>query len=170
MKYDYDRYQKCIYALVHFYSKRSGFSFDDLLSEANEGFLHTVSTYNADKACFHTYLHMVVKGRILNFMNKNKKKEVELNELHIAKTPNPEEAFIFNESINSLSKEAKEVVDTILNTPKEMIDLVKKMSSSRQGHMHVYKSNVTKYFKDKGWQRKKILKAYSEIKTTFGWS
>ena len=65
------------------------------------------------------------------------------------------------------AKEAREVVNVLLNTPAEMIELVKEMSASRQGHMHVYKSNVTKYFKNQGWKRKNILKAYSEIRQTF---
>lgn len=163
----YQQYEDCIRRLVWKYVKKSSFEFDELFSEANQGFLHAVDTYNPNKASFHTHLYWTVNGKLRNYCNNHlnqSTKEVELNEFKLITNHNPESTCIFNNLIENLSKETQEVVQTIFNTPLEMIELVRKMSASRQGHMYVYKSNVTRYFKDLGWKKKKILKAYSEIK------
>ena len=187
----YEKYEKCITKLVHHYVRKSRFHFDELLSEANMGFLHAVDTFDKNKASFHTHCYITINGRLRNYCNKPKQIEVQnkpptlkdgraitlggvlysniyVERDHIdTKKPNPEQKAVFNDLVESMSKEAREVVETILETPKEMLELVKQMSASRQGHMHVYRSNVTRYFKDLGWKRKKILKAYSEIRSTF---
>ena len=166
----YQKYEKCIAKLVWKYAAKSRFHFDELLSEANMGFLHAVDTFNKNKASFHTHCYITINGRLNNYI-KQKDYLNSFDEnitLSVESTrPNPEQNATFNDLVESMSKEAREVVETLLETPKEMLELVKQMSASRQGHMHVYRSNVTRYFKDLGWKRKKILKAYSEIRSTF---
>ena len=163
---EYSKYEKCIQKLVWRYVKQSRFDYDELLSEANLGFLHAVETFDKNKSGMHTHCFITVNGRLQKYCAKPERIESDLDEL-ASPTLNPEQNAIFSDLIENLSKEAREVVETILETPKEMIELVKEMSASRQGHMHVYRSNVTRYFKDLGWKRKKILKAYSEIRSTF---
>lgn len=176
MKITYDiypQYEKSILKLVYAYCRKSPFQFDELLSEANQGFIHAVDTYDHNKAGFHTHLHTTVNGRLRNFIKKIdplSKKQTELNDtLVLSKTPSPEENAIFNNLINSMSSEAVEVIDTILNTPLEMFELIKTMTSNRQGHMHLFRKNVTCFFKEKGWNCAKVNKAYTEIRATFGW-
>ncbi len=193
LTYDcYSEYEKCIQKLVWNYTKRSRFEFDELLSEANQAFIHAVDSYDETKgASFHTWLYITVNGKLKNYCKLTKSKEMQplpaiLNknfdptkkwnnnipwqiDFIDTKEPNPEQNTTFKLLIENLSKEAKEVVDVVLNTPTEMIELVKSMSSNRQGHMHVYKSNIRAYFENKGWKNTLILNCFEEIKSTFNW-
>jgi hypothetical protein len=69
-----------------------------------------------------------------------------------------------------MSQEAREVVETVLNTPKELIDIVREMTCNREGKKHLNKSNITEFFRRKGWPCKVIEASYLEISKTFGWS
>jgi len=166
---DYEQYKKCIYSLVHTWVKKSPFSFDELLSEANLGFLRAVETYDLTKAGFPTHLYITVNGRLSHFVCKKKVVEDELDEWLPGKGDNPEQALVFKELVHNLSTEAREVVEVVLNTPREMIELVRDMTSGRQGKMHLYRSNVTKFYRKRGWSYNKINAAYQEIKNTFNW-
>jgi len=161
----YSEYVKCIHKLVWKYVKKSRFSFDELLSEAHVAFLHTVDTYNSTKASFHTHLYITISGRLRNFISKETETSLPLDREYKSKIPNPEQECTFKNLIENLSKEAKEIVDVVLNTPTEMIELIREMSSNRQGHMHLYRKNVTYFFKNQGWSNKQIFKSYSEIKS-----
>lgn len=61
----------------------------------------------------------------------------------ILKSPalNPERMLIRKESLESLSSEALEMIDTILNAPDEILDLLKTPKSRR-----ITKPRVRKYF------------------------
>lgn len=160
----YQDYEKSIKKLVWYYCKRSRFSFDELLSEANIGFLKAVDTYDENKSCFHTYLIVVVGNRIKNYINQ--KEPIFNDDVNlVSSNRNPEQECSFRNLIENLSAEAREVVDTVLNTPGEMIELVKEMTSNRQGKMHLYKTTITRYFRSKGWRFDMINAAYSEIKS-----
>lgn len=166
---DYPQYEKLIYSLVHKWTDKSRFNYDELLSEANLAFMHALESYDLTKAGFPTHLYITVNGRLLNFINKKRPYEVELDDFLPAKVDNPEQAFIFSELLNGLSAEACEVVDIVLNTPSELVDLVRQMTSNRQGKMHLYKSNVTRFCRGRGWGRVKINRVYQEIRATFDW-
>ena len=183
----YPEYQKCIQKLTWKWVKRSRFGFDELLSEANIGFMKAVDSFDDDKACFHTHLYITVNGRLRNYINQPESLEVQHKRIHndsvescnevqhneyfehqqISNQANPEQNCTFLNLLENLSTEAKEMVDVVLNTPAEMIELVRAMTSNRQGKMHVYKSNVRAYFKAKGWKEALILFCFNEIKSTF---
>lgn len=165
----YAKFEKEIQKLVWKYVNKSRFNFDELLSEANMAFLHAVDTFDRDKSCFHTHLHITVNGRLRNYIKKPGDNNQELDEKLSSNLANPEQEFTFNSMLESFSKEALEVVQTVLNTPIEMVELVKNMTSNRQGKMHLYRSTVTRFFRDKGWSGKQINSAYSEIRSTFNW-
>ena len=167
---DYPKYQKSIYAVVGTWVRKSRFEFDELLSEAHMAFLHAVDTYDLTKASFHTHLYITVNGRLRNYVNKKQVVDEELDDFLASKEDNPEQALLFSEVLEELSREASEVVDVVLNTPGELIELVRQMTSNRQGKMHLYRSGVTRFFKDKGWGATKINRTYTEIKNTFDWS
>lgn len=169
LTYDiYPTYEKCIQKLTWKWVKRSKFDFNELLSETNQAFLKAVDSYDSSKACFHTHLYITINGNLRNYCNQKENQNLEINKLQLSsKIKNPEENACFKNLIENLSKEAKEMVDVVLNTPLEIIELVREMSSNRQGHMHVYKSNIKAYFKAKGWKQALILSCFDEIKSTF---
>ena len=166
----YPEYEKCIQKLTWKWVKRSRFGFDELLSEANIGFMKAVDSFDDDKTCFHTHLHTIINGGLRHYIarqnhfapfTKQMDSDIESNQ------SNPEQHCTFINMIENLSTEAKEIVEVVLNTPSEMIELVKEMSSNRHDKMHVYKSNVWAYFKAQGWKEALILFCFNEIKQTF---
>ena len=160
----YSVYQKCLFKLVHTYVKKSRFSFDELMSEANMGFIKAVDTYNKNKAKFHTHLYITVNGRLSHYCNQKNVFNNFYENLNIEYQPgntNPEQNASFKDLIDSMSTEAKEVINMVLNTPTEMIELVKEMTSNRQGKVHLYKSAVTRYLRTKGWHYYMINETYS---------
>jgi len=163
----YSEYQNCIKKLVWHWVKRSRFGFDELLSEANMAFIKAVDSYKAGRAGFHTHLYITVNGNLRNYCNPPEPLEIQLKDNYHSKFQNPEQTCTFNNLVENLSSETREMVDTVLNTPAEMIELVREMSSNRQGHMHLYRSNVKAYFKAKGWKKSLILSCFNEIKQTF---
>ena len=172
MKITYDiypKYEKCILKLVYKYCKKSRFKFDELLSEANMGFMHAVDTFDEKKASFHTHCHTTVDGRLRNFIRKINPSSISLNDTPVlSKNINPEKNAIFRNLIENMSNEAQEIVDTIFNTPAEMIELSRKMKSSRTENVHIYKNCVYRYFKEKkGWRWRTLQNCYHEICKTF---
>jgi len=170
----YPEYQKCIQKLTWKWVKRSRFGFDELLSEANIGFIKAVDSFDDDKACFHTHLYITVNGRLRNYINQPESLEINFTSyketlaVHEKMSPdNPEQVTGFKLLIENLSTEAKEMVEVVSNTPAEMIELVRAMTSNRQGKVHLYKSNVRAYFKAKGWKTAMIVSCFDEIKSTF---
>jgi len=164
----YPEYQKCIQKLTWKWVKRSRFGFDELLSEANIGFIKAVDSFDDDKACFHTYLYIYLNSHLQNYVTRTMPSDdFPLNGLQASNQANPEQNCTFLNLIENLSSEAKEMVEVVLNTPAEMIELVRAMTSNRQGKMHVYKSNVRAYFKAKGWKTAMIVSCFDEIKSTF---
>ena len=170
---EYPKYELCIKKLVWKYVRKSNFSFEELLSEAGQAFIHAVETYNKTKAGLHTHCFITVNGRLKNYIKNEYKKCYPLNENEqwgYLQYDTPEQNAIFNNLIENLSKEAFEVVQTVLNCPSEIVDLVRTMTSNRQNKMHLYRINITRFFRSKGWSNNQINSAYSEIKQTFNWS
>ena len=132
------------------------------------GFIKAVDTYEPDKACFHTHLYTTVNGRLRNYINQAEVDFLPYNDnKEQPDFKDPEQECAFNNLVENLSDEAREVVNTVLNTPAEMIELVRTMTSNRQGNMHLYKANVTRFFRLKGWPYDVINSAYSEIRSIF---
>lgn len=88
-------------------------------------------------------------------------KEDKFNNLRIGLSSRPiqEERYIKKESFEMLSEEAKEVIETVLNSPDEILDF---FLTSKIGMYS--KRLIKKYFyKNRGWKKKKIDKVFREL-------
>lgn len=89
--------------------------------------------------------------------------QVELSEETIGVPPsedNPERTIIKKDLFEKLSKESKEIVETVLNAPKEVDDVLR---TEKYG---LFSKNLIKqFFLRKGWRKEKISKAFKELKT-----
>ncbi|MFA5355738.1 MAG: hypothetical protein WC302_03370 [Candidatus Paceibacterota bacterium] len=81
-------------------------------------------------------------------------------ELKILPSPrNQEKELIKQEMLSSLSTEAKEVIDIVLNSPAEVIE-----SLTTPTYNCISKSLISKYLKHKNWKKNKIESSFNEIK------
>jgi hypothetical protein len=72
---------------------------------------------------------------------------------------NPERTFLKKETTRNLSKEAKDIIRLIFTSPSEVIEeLVTPV------HECYSKRKICKMLQKKGWERKKVLKAFAEIR------
>jgi hypothetical protein len=85
----------------------------------------------------------------------------ELHERQLAN--NPEEKVIFRDSINRLSKEAKEVIGLVFNTPVELVEFVKYEKDGCALTLNILR-NYLRYY---GWEYRIIENAFQEIKKIF---
>lgn len=71
---------------------------------------------------------------------------------------NPEEEYTKKEGLQRLSAEAKEVMNMILSTPAEIVDML--VTPKRR---HFTKPRIALYLSTKGWSEDQIDHAFSEI-------
>ena len=150
----YEGYEKTIDMLAWKWAKRSYNTFDELKSEGNLAYVLALPQWNSSKAKKSTYLYLKIEGMIRNLACK--KDPIETGKLPTINTDNPLDQLIFKEGIESLSKEAKEVVSLALHCPREIVE----MSGERVG-----KHKIRLYLQKRGWSYYLISECFKEIKT-----
>lgn len=71
---------------------------------------------------------------------------------------NQEDIFIKKESYLKLTSESREVIDTILNAPNEMLEMI---TTSKFGLYS--KRALKKYLMKNGWKERKVNKVFGEL-------
>jgi hypothetical protein len=74
---------------------------------------------------------------------------------------NPENRAVFNDGLNKLSKEAKEVVKIVFNTPSELVEFVR---YHNKGEYKITMDILRDYLRHYGWKHHIIEKTFKEIK------
>ena len=159
MKIEYKNHKKTIYSLAYRYHRTTGIEIEELISSANEEFVKIQKKFNPSKACFNTYLTLKVKGLFWEMARKNRKsKLINVDKILISSKYNPEKHSSFNDLINNLSNDAKEIIKIAFNTPREMIDMLPK--KQMRG---INKTIFIKYLRTKNWSLPKISAAIDDI-------
>ena len=87
----------------------------------------------------------------------------QLDSTNIVETP--ETITSFKERIDSLSKEAREVVEIILNTPQELLDALFMIKNNKKGRLS--KNQLTQYLRYYGWKLIVIDNVFGELEKKF---
>lgn len=117
------------------------------------------SQYNpSEEALQMAYNLMFTQSGEIPYLELSNFKEEEYRGFTLPAKDNPEENYSKKEIFQRLSGEAKEVVETILNAPSEIIELI---TTNKFGLYS--KELIQKYFVGKGWKRRKVLKAFEEL-------
>ena len=175
---DYKEYENTIISSAEVFSKTNDYNYDDLLSEGNLAFIYAVDSFKYyPNVSFRTYLFKTLKLRLFTLVNKidpfvdgrsrsySGGFEVIMydDSFNSSYSVNPEEYSVFKESIDSLGLEAKEVIEVLFNTPDELVELIRKVTSNRQGKVHLYRKTLTRFLRGLGWKPSRIENAYGEI-------
>lgn len=154
--------ERLIWKLVHKFYRSHGAQYgtlEELYSVAGEGFCVAVNRYDRQKAkCFTTYVYMVVQHSLLQHVRtccKRRKTEVLLD------APQKTTGFNLTEFLEELSDEGKFVVQLILDSPKELLQVL--FSHDDRSSARSYKAGLRKYLKEVGWLNEQISAAFAEI-------
>lgn len=136
--------------------KAYGGDFDEWKSEANMGFVYARGTFNPEKATFKTYLYISMNGFFRNVIIQRKNKAVytvgDVDEI-------PKSDFDIVSFLSDLGEEAREIVGMVLNTPGELIEMLK--NTSRGLTLTLLRTYMNKAT---GMDHKTISEAIKEIK------
>lgn len=133
---NYADYKNLILKLSWSWSMTSNLSQEDLFSEGNLIFVKCQENFDDEKAKFSTFLYLCISRHFKqmverqNKVEKNTTKSVDCNEdpdsenYICVSEENPEDRIASKDSYEKLSKEAKDVIDIVLNCPSEVFEML----------------------------------------------
>jgi RNA polymerase sigma factor (sigma-70 family) len=155
----YSRYHKTIFNLAWKANARCpSLEIDDFVSEGNIIFLKCINRYDNNKsACFHTYLYSSVKNFFRGMIQKQATQEAKLGPSFNG--IDPERQALVMDTLSKMSVDAQEVVELILESPKEFIKAIP----------HITKTSIREFLRtiwDGDLIQYRITDAFAEITET----
>jgi RNA polymerase sigma factor (sigma-70 family) len=136
------------------FSKRTRVEFDDLLQEANLAYLEAIKTHDPLKSRLSTYVWNCVQNHLTNYIKQ------ELKHTSVKTDEELEIPVVYSESIfDSMTKEAKEVVNIILDSPWELLGI--------SNYRVAVRRKVRDILYNKGWEKKKVKKVFELLKVVY---
>lgn len=128
------------------------------------------NSYNPDKSSFSTYFYQTLNGNFQQYAKTVKKMNsmetsIENHDFISEHSDccNAENLLIFQEIIDGLSNDAKEVCRIIFESPNDLIDMI----LNRDGHKRISKRTLEIYFHEvKKWTINRFRDSVLEIKQT----
>lgn len=158
-KFNYKDHVGIIRKLTYQFHRSSGLNLDDLIGEANLAFVLARDSYDESKGKPSTWIWNTVVLHLRNYCKKEIK-YAPLEEWDDSNQINENHKSRFIDLIDSLSQEAKEVVQTILKSPSEICELVNPHSGA------VPVVAFCKWLVQQGWKWESALLVRQEIKNT----
>ena len=157
---NYKNYIGLIKKISWSWHKRTGIDLETLIAEANLTFAECQHNYNPKRGKFSTLLYHSVESHFKNLITKRHIQrydgvEINLEDIALSSKYNQEKECILRNTINCLSKEAKEITSIVLSAPADLIAMLPKPRLS--------KHRLTKYLRLRGWKIPAIIKAFNEI-------
>lgn len=157
---NYKDYEKLIKKISWSWHKRTGIELETLIAEANLAFAECQNNHNPKRGKFSTLLYHCVESHFKNIITKSHRKrydgiEINLEDIALSSKYNQEKECMLKNTINCLSKEAREITGIVLDAPADLIAMLPKPRLS--------KHQLMKYLRLKGWKIPAVLRAFNEI-------
>ena len=140
-----------IHKIAWSFHKSTGMDVDDLIQEASLIYLEAIKTYDPSKGKLSTYIWKVTKNHLqyfVTYQNKWNDKTISIEEVDIDKPVSRYSLF------DSLTREAKDIVDVVLSAPAEFDSLIPAKARKR----------VINKLRGKHWNMVKIAQGMEELK------
>jgi len=134
------------------FHKTTGYDWDDLFQEASLAYYQAIETYDPDKGKLSTYIWKVMKNHLqyfVTYQNKWNDKTISIEDVDIDKPVSRYSLF------DSLTREAKDIVDVVLSAPAEFDSLIPAKARKR----------VINKLRGKHWNMVKIAQGMDELKS-----
>jgi len=141
-----------IHKIAWSFHKSTGMDVDDLIQEASLIYLEAIKTYDPSKGKLSTYIWKVTKNHLqyfVTYQNKWNDKTISIEEVDIDKPVSRYSLF------DSLTREAKDIVDVVLSAPAEFDSLIPAKARKR----------VINKLRGKHWNMVKIAQGMDELKS-----
>lgn len=165
----YEDVERLICKTVWDFIRRYGGDFDELLSEANIGFLKAYDAFDSTKGQFSTLLVVTIWRRLCHtFEIKDRErhrggvsldsetKNGPLSTTIAAKQPR---RFSLDEFTEGFADDAKYVLNMILNAPSDFEMIV----NSKGGEARNWRSSLKSHLYDIGWTATRIAETFQDI-------
>ena len=143
--------------IVHTYQNRHGGDYDELLAEADEGFMHAYATWEPSKGRLSTWTWHKVNSHLLNLPRQRQKFVCESLTGDVRSKPRFNlRAFLFE-----LGEDAADVVGLVLESPLDIIQLCREQASEG---IVTKRWALVRFLKDLGWTKNRIVSTFNEIR------
>jgi len=155
--------EKLIWQTVHDFQKARGNPYnkeetEDLFSVASLSFVKACKTYNPEAGALSTWVRFCGYKDLITYYQKEYKNKQILPESYESCKENISTSPLFD-VLDCLDEDAKEIVNLILNTPKEIEEMVQ----SKYITLKRVRKAIENYLMKKGWNKKRILYCFSQI-------
>jgi len=136
-------------------------SYGDLIAIGNEVFLYCIENWDWERGSFCTFLYLSLNSRFHMEHGYQKIQTVLLPDQAQNNYDNIEQQVEFKMKLESLSSNAKHVVNSALNTPYDLII----QSEKETGKVNICKKRIQRYLMEKeNWKISSCQKAFEEIR------
>jgi hypothetical protein len=143
------------------FHKTTGLEWEELFQEASLGYCLALKSFDPNRGQkLTTYVWMSVACTMFNYIKKTKKFNDHSSSTAVESLwdrPANDTAFETSSFLSSLTKDAQEIVNLILNFPE-----IFGKESSKEAQTH-----IVNILQARGWEKKKIAYAMKNIKTSF---
>ncbi len=165
----YSDTERLIVKIAHDFHRKYGNTYgtvEELISIGNESFM---KAYNSDKgkSSFVTWLFIQVTHGILDEIRRRTKRQKRLPEStngldsvsYSAALAQPPLKFFLHEFLDELTDDAKLVVELVLDTPNDLLEIMREDNGNRKKAS----ASIRQYLLGCGWTVKRIMESFAEI-------
>jgi len=168
-EYLFNKCQRLIHSKAHYWKNKGQcrydicLSYNDLVSIANETFINCLNSWDGRRSSFTTFFWKVLNNDLYGeaigeYPPIEELKEIDMN---IYQGGNIENQVNFKQVIESLSNDAKFVINSTLNTPIGLIE----QSLKETGKVHINKKRIQRFLVEhENWSIYSCRRVFSEIK------
>jgi len=164
LRIDYEDYRKLITKRAWQWSEKTGWDFQEFVAEGNLVFCKIQCHFNSSKSIFSTYLTNSLNFHFRDITRewREEPKYVEISEQIPSRDGSPERAAALKEMIRHLRKDAQFLVESVLETPS---DLIWMLGGREKKRVTITKYALQKYLvQKKGWTGNRCWRAFDQIK------
>lgn len=168
----YEEVRLFLYQQAHWASRTYGLTFEDALADVHLGFQMAYHAYTADKGAFITYVGHKVYWTLKNIQRQESGRRAMLRRRALsedmAARPVPEK-FRLDEFASDLSEDAEEVLKVVLQSPMELLQIVRQKSPDGQPtRKNMFRAAVREFLMGLGWSSARVTESFKEIKEALG--
>ena len=155
---EYQDVQKMLENMAFSWQLKTGIDSREFFAEGNFSYVKASQGYNPVVGDFKPYLYSIAWSDMKAYADEFKLNPTIIGDIKYS-AGNPESSAVLNDSLDKLSKEAKEIVRLALDCPKELIDMAK------ERYNYISRNLILNYLhKKKGWSKYSVENCFNEIK------
>ena len=144
--------------------KTTGLDFDDFFDIGIQVFMESVTSFDPEKSKFSTHLYQNLNNTLINYVRREHK-HVDMDDEAISYYGilklNPRDFAISYEKKNSLSDDAKAIIDIVFYTPAEVLNLFDESSTKK------IRGSIVALLRKKSWSWPRIWSTMRELKVAY---